>query len=89
MRDCIKNTSSVIRDNGSKIKYLEYITSLKNEDCNNTLKRIYNKINLDNIFKLINSIDVISEIRKQFYCKVIEKKYKVILTVAYKKLNRL
>ena len=88
IRDCIKNTSSAIRDNNSKIKYLEFITSLKNDDCNNALKRVYERINLNDIIDLINSIDVISDIRKQFYCKVIEGKYKEILTVAYKKLNK-
>lgn len=88
MQDCIKNTSSAIRDNGSRIKYFEFITSLKSEDCNNALNRMYNKIDLDEVFKLINSIEVISDIRKKFYCKVIEGKYKEILTVAYKRLNK-
>ncbi len=87
MQDCIKNTSSAIRDNGAKIKYFEFITSLKNEECNNALIRIYNKIYLDEIFKLINGIDIISDIRKEFYCKVIEGKHKEILTKAYKKLK--
>ena len=88
MQDCIKNTSSAIRDNGAKIKYFEFITSLKNEDCNNALIRMYDKINLNKIDKLINEIDMISFIRKEFYKKVIEGKYKKILTVAYKKLNK-
>ena len=88
MQDCIKNTSSAIRDNGAKIKYFEFITSLKNEDCNNALIRMYDKINLEEIFKLINDIEIISSIRKEFYCKVIEGKYKEILTFAYKKLNK-
>lgn len=87
MQDCIKNTSSAIKYNGSKIKYFEFITSLKNENCNNALIRMYNKINLIEIFKLINDIEVISDVRKEFYCKVIEGKYKEILIVAYKKLN--
>ena len=88
MQDCIKNTSSAIRDNGSKIKYFEFITSLKNEDCNNALIRMYDKINLNKIDKLIDEIDIISNIRKEFYKKVIEGKYKEILTVSYKKLNK-
>ena len=88
MQDCIKNTSSAIRDNGAKIKYFEFITSLKNEDCNNALIRMYNKININNIFELIDKIDVISAIRKEFYKKVIEGKYEKILTVAYKRLNK-
>lgn len=88
MQDCIKNTASAIRDNGSRIKYFEFITSLKNEDCNNALIRMYEKINLDKIFEMINSIEVISDVRKEFYCKVIEGKYKEILNVAYKRLNK-
>lgn len=88
MQDCIKNTSSAIRDDGAKIKYFEFITSLKNEDCNNALLRMYDKINLEEVFKLINEIEVISNIRKEFYCKVIEGKYKEILTATYKKLRK-
>ena len=88
MQDCIKNTSSAIRDNGAKIKYFEFITSLKNEDCNEALIRMHDKINVDEIAKLIDKIDIISNIRKEFYKKVIEGKYKEILTVAYKKLNK-
>ena len=88
MKDCIKNTSSAIKDNGARIKYFEFITNLKNEDCNNALIRMYDKINLDKIFKLINEIDIISNTRKEFYCEVIKGKYKEILTVAYKRLNK-
>ena len=87
MQDCIKNTSSAIRDDGAKIKYFEFITSLKNKDCNKALNRIYSRIDINKIFKLINDIEIISEIRKQFYCKVIRGKYEEILTVAYKKLK--
>ena len=88
MKDCIKNTSSAIKDNGARIKYFEFITNLKNKDCNNALIRMYDKIDLDKIFKLINEIDIISNTRKEFYCEVIKGKYKEILTVAYKRLNK-
>ena len=88
MQDCIKNTSSAIRDNGAKIKYFEFITSLKNEDCNNALVRMYDKISIRKIFDLIDEIDIITDVRKEFYKKVIEGKYKEILTVAFKKLNK-
>lgn len=82
-----KKYSSAIRDEGSKIKYFEFIINLKNTDCNEALKRIYPKIDLNKIFKFIHEIDVISDIRKEFYCKVIEGKYRDILTVAYEKLS--
>lgn len=89
MQDCIKNTPSAIRDDGAKIKYFEFIISLKNEDCNKALIRMYDKIKLNEIYKLIDEINVISDVRKEFYKRVIEGKYKEILTVAYKKLNKL
>ena len=88
MLDCIKNTSSAIRNNGARIKYYEFITNLENEDCNEALMRMYDKIDLNMIFELIDSIDIITEIRKEFYKKIIGEKYNKILTVAYKKLNK-
>lgn len=88
MQDCIKNTSSAVRDNGAKIKYFEFITSLKNKDCNNALVRMYSKIDMKKIYNLIDEIDIISDVRKKFYKEVIEGKYQEILTVTYKKLNK-
>ena len=86
MLDCIKNTSSAIRDKASKIKYYEFIISLENKDCNEALLRMYKKIDIDKIKELIDGIDIISEIRKNFYKTIIVEKYNQILTVAYKKL---
>ena len=88
MQDCIKNTSSAVRDNGAKIKYFEFITSLKNKDCNNALVRMYSKIDMKKIYNLIDEIDIISDVKKKFYKEVIEGKYQEILTVTYKKLNK-
>lgn len=88
MRDCIKNTSSAIIDNKAKIKYYEFITSLKNEDCNNALKRVYNKIDLNKILMFIDDIDIITNTRKEFYKQIIKRKYDEILTIAYKKMNK-
>ncbi len=88
MQSCIKNTSSAIKDNGARIKYYDLITSLKNDDCNKALIRVYNKIDLNKIFEFIDSISILTPIRKEFYKKVIEGKYNDILTVAYKRLNK-
>ena len=83
MQDCIKNTSFSIRDKGAKIKYFVFITSLKNEDCNNALVRIYDKMNMVKLFNLMDEIDIISDVRKKFCKKLIEGKYKEILIVAF------
>lgn len=87
MLDCIKNTSSAIRDKGARIKYFEFITSMNNELCNKALKRVYPKIDLNKIFELIDDIDIISRIRKDFYKTVIKEKYDQILSITYKRLH--
>ena len=88
LRDCIKNTSSAIKYNGSKIKYYDFITSLINEDCMEALMRIYPKISIEKINRIIDEIPCITDIRKKFYKIVIKYKYEDILRVAYKKKTK-
>lgn len=85
LRDCIKNTSSAIKYNGSKIKYYDFITKMENKDCIEALNRIYPKIEIEKINNIIDEIPCISDIRKSFYKKIIKSKYNDILKVAYKK----
>ena len=88
LRDCIKNTSSAIKYNGSKIKYYDFITKLENGECTKALMRIYPKINVEKIYNIIDEIPCITNIRKEFYKTIIKYKYENILKVAYKKGNK-
>ena len=72
-------------DNGEKISYKEYINSLSNPDCTDALLRVYPKINIRNINEFINNMDEISDIRKEFYNIMLQKRYELILTPAYEK----
>ena len=45
--------TSSIREDGKRINYYRFITSLKDKDCNAALKRIVPKINLKEIFALV------------------------------------
>ena len=88
LRDCIKNTSSAIKYNGSKIKYYDFITKLENGECTKALMRIYPKINVEKIYNIIDEIPCITNIRREFYKTIIKYKYENILKVAYKKGNK-
>lgn len=70
-----------------KINYFEYISSLKNEDCNNALKRIVPLVELENINSIVDNMLVITDIRKEFYKKMINIRYKKILKFSLDKLN--
>lgn len=78
--------TSALKINDKKINYYEYISSLKNKDCNDALVRLFSKINLKEINKIIDNTEYISEIRKDFYKKIIKMRYEKILMYSYKKL---
>lgn len=80
------NCYSCLKNNGKKINYMSYITQIKNEDCNNAIKRVFPKINIDKIKKFIDNTECISSIRKDFYKKMIEQRYYIIKDV-YENIN--
>lgn len=71
--------TSAIKENDKKINYFEYISSLKNEDCNNALMRIVPLIDIEKIEKIIDETPTISNIRKEFYKKIIRARFEKIL----------
>jgi hypothetical protein len=80
------NCYSCLKENGKKINYITYIKEMKNEECNVAIKKLFLNINIDEINKFINNIDCISTERKEFYKKIIEKRYS-ILRETYKNIK--
>ena len=72
------NCYSCLKENGKKINYMTYIKQMENEECNNAIKRLFTSINMDEIKRFINSIESMSDIRKDFYKKIIEQRYDII-----------
>lgn len=72
--------------NGRLSSYFEVIDSLMFEECNKALKRIIPKINLVEINKLIDSVNIITDVRKQFLKTIIKARYEKILLESYSKL---
>lgn len=80
--------TSALKINDKKINYFEYISKLENEECNNALSRIFPKIDLENVNKIIEETPFISDIRKEFYKKIIQMRYEKILKYSYEKLKK-
>ena len=80
--------TSALKINGKKINYFEYINSLEDENCNKALIEIFEKIIIDEINKIIEQTPFISDIRKEFYKKIINMRYEKILKNSYEKLKR-
>lgn len=82
------NCYSCIKENDKKINYMIYIKTAKNQECNNAIKRVFEKIDIDKINNFIDGIFCISTARKEFYKKIIYYRYETIKYV-YESLNKL
>lgn len=77
---------SVIKINNQQINYFDFISSLKNADCNRALKRILPKVNINHIFRIVDETPFISELQKQFYKTMLQSRKERILDFSMEKL---
>lgn len=75
------NCYSCIKENGKKINYMTYIKQMSNNECNMAIGRIFNNIKINEINEFIDGIDCMSEIRKEFYKKLIRIRYEILKEV--------
>lgn len=78
--------TSAILINGKRINYHKTITSLEYDGCNDAIKRIVPLIDLQKINALIDSVEQLSELQKEFLKKILKLRKELILDNAYNKL---
>lgn len=79
--------TSAILINGKRGNYYQIITSLQYEDCNEAIKRIVPKINLYEINNLIDSVEQLSNLQKDFLKKILKLRKELILDKAFQELS--
>lgn len=71
--------ASAIEENGKKIPYFEFISSLKNPECTEALKRISLRIDMEKIKAIIEETPTLLPVQKEFYTVMIaERKAKIL-----------
>ena len=85
-KNIVLNCYSCLKENNKKINYMTFIKSRKNNECNEALRRMFNKIDIEKIDNFINDISCISDVRKDFYKKIISMRYDILKKV-YNELN--
>ena len=80
--------TSQIKLNGKKSSYYDVINSLVYKECNEALIKIFKRINLKEIFNLIDDIKSISEVHKRFYKYMLNERYEKIIKESYNKLEK-
>ena len=79
---------SGIRLDGQKIRYFDFISSLKIRDCNAALKRIVPRIDMKKIMKLVDETPYIDDLQKEFYKTMLAERKEKILDKSLQKLRR-
>lgn len=82
-----KFPTSQVKYQVKKSSYYDIISSLAFEECNNALVRITDRVNLNKINKLIDSIENISDLRREFYKTILKERFEIILLESYDKLQ--
>ena len=57
-------TSSIMQ-NGKKVKYFDFLTSLEDEECIRALERIVPRIEMDRIYEIIDTTPFLSDLQKR------------------------
>ena len=71
--------TSAILNNGKRINYYNFIHSHEYKECDDAIKRLINKMKMNDIKMLINSIDCLNDKHKEFLIKIIELRYNKII----------
>ncbi len=79
---------SAIRQDGQKLNYFTFISSLKNKDCNEALKRIAPRITLQTIQSLLVNTPFISNLQREFYYVMLTERKEKILDFSLQKLQK-
>lgn len=70
---------SAIMQDGEKIKYFDFLSSLKNEDCNHALMRVVPRINMPEIKSIIENMPFASDLQTRFYLTMLaERKVRIL-----------
>lgn len=80
-------TSQILLDK-RKSSYYEVINSLRFEECNAAVCRLYHRIDMEWVRDFINQTLGLSDIRKKFYITMLEMRYEKMIREPYLKLYK-
>ncbi len=71
--------TSAIEENGARIPYCDFISSLRYSECSEALKRISARIDLDEIQAFIEDVPELQPIQREFYLTMLTQRKEKIL----------
>ena len=80
--------TSQIKLDGKKSSYYEVIHSCAFPECNAALKAVYTRLEMKNIFALVDDTPFISETHKRFYKHMLLARFTLIIKSTYDMLAK-
>ena len=80
--------TSAILQNGKKLKYFDFISSLQNEGCNQALKRIVPRIDMARLRQIVEDTPFISDLQRRFYLAMLSERKRLILDFSLAALEK-
>lgn len=71
--------TSAIQENGKKISYFDYISSLKNPECTAALERILSRLDMDEIHRFLEETPELLPLQREFYLTMLTARKEKIL----------
>ncbi len=80
---------SGIMQNGKRINYYDFISSLKDDGCDAALERIVPRIDMKRIVELIENTPYITDLQKEFYKTMISERKEKILDRSLRRMRNI
>lgn len=82
-----KFPTSQVKLNGEKSSYFDVINSLQFNECNDALRYVMSRLDMNKVEGLIDATPLISDIQKEFYKHMIRARFNKILLDSFEKLK--
>lgn len=78
--------TSALKLNDRKINYFDFISRGNDPDCRSALIRVFPRIELSRINTLIDQVEPLTELQREFYKTYIQARYNLILLPSYNRI---
>lgn len=80
--------TSALKQRGRKINYYDFLLQAEDEDCSQAVKRIYERVDMEQIGAFIDEVPYLTDLQRQFYKSYIAARLALILRPAYEMLDQ-
>lgn len=75
--------TSALKQRGRKINYYDFLLRAEDEDCGQAIRRIYERVDMEQIGEFIDEVPYLTDLQRQFYKSYIAARLDLILRPTY------